>query len=234
MKRDYLTFAELQKRWGNMETADVHRLIVSCELMPTISYSGLAYVWEGDIPEQVDFPFVHLEWPEERGPLRYSFEWGSKVKAPYEVGAVQKIRFADKSIDQDYIEANACFFTQHVENCERGLLSATHAGSNPKRIADSLIELVMPVVTSRLEVLLPEESHGNSSFKGGTPVERGIEFERRFQELKASGCKKPLVILEKETNLSRSRINQLRKAARTEQMPADSLTGMLNKISKKK
>lgn len=120
---EYLTFAELRKRLGITKN-ELHGLIERGALTPAISYRGRAYVWRGDDigagrDTDVDLRFVYLEWPNQRGPHRYSFEYGGEVYPPAgNVAEALKLRFTGDDINQDYVEMHGCFFMHLVEHVE--------------------------------------------------------------------------------------------------------------------
>lgn len=152
-------------------------------------------------------------------------------------------------------ESEVCFHEEEAGKWTGAILGAAHDQNWPVLDGRTLAPLTNPTVvdcamveTQRIAdwiaaripdtaaVVMISNALGQmrAGAIGGTPEERGAILESRFRELKASGCKAPLIKLVKETGLSRARIGQLRRIAAEEDNRASTVAGMLKKTTKNK
>ncbi len=144
IKKDYLTFADLKKRW-NCESRDIHYLIADGDLVPSIIWNGrvIPCVWEPDLKESGGLILVsdkNTEYPEEitgvngwlclklpsmRGPYDYSFSYAARelFARSEEFSRGTWFRLCNflgdtETVEPAWIESHAAFMLETVEGCE--------------------------------------------------------------------------------------------------------------------
>lgn len=146
IKKKYLTFEELSKRW-NCEKNDIHYAVAQSELVPSIIWDdilvdsewrpmpeddlnlGLCSIYQGSIPQvEMLASWIYMMIPKETGAYKYKFQIAA-IK-PYHaieefLPGWYKLAYFDNNnqliyekIDQDYIEQYSVFMMDVIEDCE--------------------------------------------------------------------------------------------------------------------